>query len=381
LEGAAIHGQEGQVLRIGRYSGCIGLKTSGAVSVRAADLAYQVAKVPQRYALGNAREGSDKDALAAYREKHRELAEELEKAKADNSEAERDRIRGEKEWLEEHVKKELGLGGRLRKFFRAAIRRVVEEIAKIIPLYADSQNPTTPTGYDRTDYLFNLDWQVLEERFEGNVGTDLKDAPAQAAHVLYVWDARYIDTPVLRIRDTAGPGGPGPDGTLDAAVDEVVYYLTDANMNVTALVDGTAGSPTAGQVVERYMYDAYGKATILNGPADADNHPDATPPATVADWSPDADQKSDLGNTIFFAGYPLDAETGLYCVRRRYYGPTIGRWTSVAPEVYGDGMNVYQSLLDSPPNWTDPKGLAPLKSGWEQGHAVLCSPWGPRDGF
>jgi hypothetical protein len=98
-------------------------------------------------------------------------------------------------------------------------------IGKIIPLYADSQNPTTPTGYDRTDYLFNLDWQVLEERFGGNVGTDLKDTPAEAVHVQYVWDIRYIDTPVLRIRDTAGPNGPGPDGILDPAVDEVVYYL------------------------------------------------------------------------------------------------------------------------------------------------------------
>jgi RHS repeat-associated protein len=241
----------------------------------------------------------------------------------------------------------------LRSGFGGA-RGLNRRIAKIIPRHDDGENPGTVTGYDRTDYLFNLDWQVLEERFEANVGTDLKDTPAEAVHVQYVWDIRYIDTPVLRIRDTAGPNG--PDGALDPAVDEVVYYLTDANMNVTALVDATAGSPTAGRVVERYMYDAYGKATILNGPADLDNHPNATPPATVADWSADADQKSDLANVIFFAGYPLDPETGMYLARNRYLQPILGRWTSVDPKRYEAGMNLFAYCEDGPTRRTDPYG-------------------------
>jgi len=51
-----------------------------------------------------------------------------------------------------------------------------------------------------------------------------------------VWDPGapgYVDAPVLRDRDS------DDDGTLD----ETVYYTTDANMNVTALVErrGTEG--------------------------------------------------------------------------------------------------------------------------------------------
>jgi hypothetical protein len=136
------------------------------------DLAYQVAKVPQKYALGTAGEGSDEDALAAYREKYRELTEEMEKAKADNNEAERDRVNREMEWLVQHVKKDLGLGGRLRKqaddrerlrkSFRAAIRRVVEEIAKYDkPLAAHLTAPRLTCGnkpcYDPLD---RIEWDT-----------------------------------------------------------------------------------------------------------------------------------------------------------------------------------------------------------------------------
>ena len=41
--------------------------------------------------------------------------------------------------------------------------------------------------------------------------------------------------------------------------DERLNYLTDANMNVTALVD------TNGDAVERYVYDPYGHCTVYNG--------------------------------------------------------------------------------------------------------------------
>lgn len=59
------------------------------------DLVYEVAKAPQKYALGSAGEGLDKDALAAYRERYRSLTEEMATANANNDEARRDRIRAE----------------------------------------------------------------------------------------------------------------------------------------------------------------------------------------------------------------------------------------------------------------------------------------------
>ncbi len=59
-----------------------------------------------------------------------------------------------------------------------------------------------------------------------------------------------MDTPVLRWRDLDG------DGDFDGS-DETLYYTTDANHNVTALVDDS------GTVIERYVYDAYGEVTVL----------------------------------------------------------------------------------------------------------------------
>ncbi len=64
-----------------------------------------------------------------------------------------------------------------------------------------------------------------------------------------VWSPVYADALVLRDRDTDA------NGTLD----ERLYAIQDANWNVVALVN------TSGAVVERYAYDPYGAATVLDG--------------------------------------------------------------------------------------------------------------------
>ncbi|MEJ5276030.1 MAG: hypothetical protein WHU94_08980 [Thermogemmata sp.] len=66
--------------------------------------------------------------------------------------------------------------------------------------------------------------------------------------VQYVWSPVYVDALILRDRDSDG------DGTLD----ERLWVAQDANFNVTALVDDS------GNVVERYIYDPFGQATVLD---------------------------------------------------------------------------------------------------------------------
>src|SRR5262249_31550787 len=61
------------------------------------------------------------------------------------------------------------------------------------------------------------------------------------------WSPVYVDAMVLRDRDT------NSDGTLD----ERLWVQQDANWSVTALVNGS------GAVVERDVYDTYGKVTFL----------------------------------------------------------------------------------------------------------------------
>ena len=81
---------------------------------------------------------------------------------------------------------------------------------------------------------------VLLNRLPGNLQPDWQ----------YVWSPRYVDAAVLRDKNTDA------DGLCD---DERLYYLCDANFNVTTLVD------TNGDAVERYLYDAYGTVTIYDG--------------------------------------------------------------------------------------------------------------------
>jgi len=185
-----------------------------------------------------------------------------------------------------------------------------------------------------TDTYYNTAWQVLETR-----RSDYTNDPYEQ----YVWDVRYIDAPVLRDRDS------NDNGTLD----ETVYYTTDANMNVTALVD------TSGNVVERYAYDPYGQVLVLNGANGTDPDVDGS---TVFEWDIDADGASDVANEILFAGYRFDAETGLYHVRHRMYHATLGRWLQRDPEGYADGNSLLEYTSSEPVSRHDPYGRSWLDS-------------------
>jgi RHS repeat-associated protein len=163
---------------------------------------------------------------------------------------------------------------------------------------------------------------------------------ASAANPLdrYVWGLEYIDAPIIRYRDVNVNGDYGDQG------DSLLYYLHDANFDVTGLVnrDDTG-------VVERYMYEPYGRVTVLNGAADADE--------SVNDWSADADNASDWSNELLYAGYRRDAESALYHVRNRYYHPTLGRWVSRDPVGYEGGRDLYAYAKASPACGLDPLGL------------------------
>jgi RHS repeat-associated protein len=74
-------------------------------------------------------------------------------------------------------------------------------------------------------------------------------------------------------------------------------------------------------------------------------------------------QCSDVGNPYLFTGRRLDAETGLYHYRTRYYDPGTGRFTSRDTiGIWGDEMNVgngYTYVGNNPWTYMDPTG-----EGW-----------------
>ena len=107
-----------------------------------------------------------------------------------------------------------------------------------------------------------------------------------------VWSPRYIDSLILRDENTDA------DGQCD---DGRLFYLADANYNVTALVGEAEVEPGVfeWQVVERYLYSAYGEATVLAPDFTRRGRPLCSP-------------------TRPFTGRELDLSTGLMYYRARY---------------------------------------------------------------
>ncbi|MGO9108944.1 MAG: Calx-beta domain-containing protein [Thermoguttaceae bacterium] len=148
----------------------------------------------------------------------------------------------------------------------------------------------------------------------------------------YVWSPRYIDAPILR--DTLNSSG-------NVVTALRVFYLGDANYNVTALV-----SASSGQVLERYSYTPYGVLTAYNS---AWGSPSPTPSSTY-------------GNAILYSGHQLDPAISLYYCRARFYDPALQRFVSQDPMGYAAGdMNVYRYCGDGPLNATDPTGEVILR--------------------
>ena len=146
----------------------------------------------------------------------------------------------------------------------------------------------------------------------------------------------------------------------DGNLDDTYYYLTDANMNVTCLVD------TSGDAQERYSYDPYGEATIYDG-----------------SWS-GVTWATSKQNHVQYAGYYFDDESGFNHVRNRPYHPTLAVWISRDPSGYADGMNLYEYVRGNPIRLRDSHGLAavtntcycgPDVTDWLVQELIIWSNW------
>ncbi len=146
----------------------------------------------------------------------------------------------------------------------------------------------------------------------------------------YIWSPRYIDAAILR--DTLTTNGSG----IVAA--QRVFYLADANYNVTGLVKYDSGTEEW-EVAERNSYTPYGVVTYRN--------PDWTTAGSSAN-----------SNTVLYTGRTLDLLTSLYYYRARYYDAGLERFVSRDPKGYEAGdKNLYGYCSNAPLTHTDPLGL------------------------
>ena len=162
----------------------------------------------------------------------------------------------------------------------------------------------------------------------------------------YVYDGprlleEYVDpgTGVFALATRYIYGG-GLDELIAIETGGLRYYTyRDALGSIEAITD------SAGVVVERYDYDAFGMPTVTDG---------LGVPTPLGIYG---EPTSQYGNDLWFTGARWDPESGNYHMRARQYEPLAGRFVSRDPLGYVDGPNAYSYGYSSPTNWTDPFGL------------------------
>ncbi|MEW6609965.1 MAG: RHS repeat-associated core domain-containing protein, partial [bacterium] len=68
-----------------------------------------------------------------------------------------------------------------------------------------------------------------------------------------------------------------------------------------------------------------------------------------------------VSNSYLFTGREIDAESGLYYYRARYYDSEVGRFVTQDPIGFEGGINLYAYVGNNPINLIDPTGLGPLQ--------------------
>ncbi len=140
-----------------------------------------------------------------------------------------------------------------------------------------------------------------------------------------------VDRPLYKTRFSS-------DGSV---VDGRDFYHGDANLRVHHVSDAS------GNLTEKYVYNAYGRRTIL----DASNNPLSS---------------SGIGNRIGFQGREHEdvgsegQEAGLTFHRNRFYDPDVGRWGRRDPIGYDGGLNLYEYVDSRFSLSVDPFGNAAL---------------------
>jgi RHS repeat-associated protein len=178
------------------------------------------------------------------------------------------------------------------------------------------------------DFYYNQGWQGIEDRVALN---GAKDTVATVAKYQYVWDKRYLDALCLRDENKNG------DTSCIGAGDERLYYAHDTIFSVRALVN------TAGTVVERYKYDAYGKVTVC----DATGTPMADP------------NNGSYDNQHYFTGQRKDKETQVMYYKMRYYETGLGKFVGRDPLKNRVSNNSFEYVKSRATKYMDYSGKAP----------------------
>jgi RHS repeat-associated protein len=181
--------------------------------------------------------------------------------------------------------------------------------------------------------FFYLDGErEIEERRSGDL---------LSQQYTYGW---FIDEVLVLDRNLDG------DGDATGPADQRLFYHQNSLSSVMAL------SNTAGNVVEGYIYEGYGRQSVVSAGSNG-----------VIEFGGDDSfllgGSSGFGNPFLFTARRADSETGLYYYRYRFYDPLTGRFVQRDPTGYKVGPNQYEYVYGNPILFQDPYGL----QGWGSG--------------
>jgi len=140
--------------------------------------------------------------------------------------------------------------------------------------------------------------------------------------------------------------GPRVDEILAQKTPSQTVYLTRDGLGSTREITDTAGA-----VLQRFEYDAFGAVTVL----DSLGNPSTGGVAMT---------------NYLFTGRELQPESGLYNYRNRFYHSGLGRFLQPDPIGLLGGNNIYSYVLNDPINAGDPLGLALWKKLYKVYQAV-----------
>ena len=161
----------------------------------------------------------------------------------------------------------------------------------------------------------------------------------KATEKKYIWGT-YVDDLIAQVSISND----------QTPVTSIQFAHSDRQYNVRGLTNNN------GDIVELYAYSPYGEQTVLN--------------ATGTELN-----KTAYGNYYGYTGRYLDAETGLWYFRARYFDTAMGRFISRDPLGYIDGQSLYCGYFAQ---WQmlDPTGKQGIMNGKSK-FVKNASPKGP----
>ena len=159
----------------------------------------------------------------------------------------------------------------------------------------------------------------------------------EALRAQYLWGGQYLDELIAFEVDVSNGSGGAPDGDFDDTEDTNAVVWHDALYSAVAVLNAKANH--LGELLERYEYDPYGRATIF----DSSNAPLV---------------HSAVKLPFLFTGQRLDEETGLMYYKMRYYDAATGRFVGRDPMEYASLHCLY--VYCDPTDSTDPYGQTPV---------------------